>query len=190
MRIALIALCLALPGSTHAAESVFAERKPLCLSCHGENGASPTDETPSLGGMPEYYALLQLVEFRDGNRKSDIMREVVKDMSDDDLRAAASLVAQQPRPPKPETAGDADKMARGASLAAKHRCGQCHGAKMLGGEQMPPLRHQREDYLLKALGDYKAQRRLGERAAMVEVVAPLAEDDLAALSHYLAHLPE
>src|SRR5687767_1384431 len=73
LRIALIALLLALPAPAHAAESLFAERQPLCLSCHGEQGVSPTDDTPSLGGMPEYYALLQLVEFRDGNRQSDIM---------------------------------------------------------------------------------------------------------------------
>ena len=54
----------------------------------------------------------------------------------------------------------------------------------------PPLRHQREDYLLKALRDYKAERRLGDRAAMVEVVAPLGDDDLADLAHYLAHVRE
>jgi cytochrome c553 len=81
-------------------------------------------------------------------------------------------------------------MKRGAELAAKHRCGQCHGSKYLGGEQMPPLRHQREDYLLKAMADYKAERRLGERAAMVEVLTPLDDADLADLAHYLAHLAD
>ncbi len=79
---------------------------------------------------------------------------------------------------------------RGAELVAKNRCGQCHGAKFLGGEQMPPLRHQREDYLLKALQDFKAERRLGDRAAMVEVVTPLSDEDLATLAFYLAHVRE
>ncbi len=79
-------------------------------------------------------------------------------------------------------------MRRGAELGAGHRCNQCHGRRYLGGEQMPPLRHQREDYLSKALGDYKTERRLGDRAAMVEIVTPLSEKDLADLAHYLAHV--
>lgn len=178
-----------MPGKSAADAAIFAERKPLCLACHGAAGASPTPETPSLGGMAEYYALLQLVEFRDGNRKSDIMREVVKGMSDDDLRAAAAFVAEQPRPPTTPEPGDPERMQRGAALAAKNRCGQCHGAQFLGGEQMPPLRQQREDYLLKALRDYKAERRLGDRAAMVEVLTPLGDQDLADLAHFLAHVP-
>jgi cytochrome c553 len=187
LRFSLFALLLALPFTALAQTKYFPERQPLCLSCHGENGVSPTPETPSLGGIPEYYALLQLVEFRDGNRKSDIMREVVKGMTDDDLRAAASFVAQQPRPPVPAEPGEPARMERGAALLAKSRCKQCHGAQLLGGEQMPPLRHQREDYLLKAMLDYKAQRRIGDRAAMVEIVAPFSETDLADLAHYLAY---
>lgn len=190
MRSALLALLLILPGGASAQTKVFPERQPLCLSCHGENGQSPTPETPSLGGIPEFYALLQLVEFRDGNRQSETMRDVVKGMTDDDLRAAAAFVAQQPRPPAPAEPGDPARMERGAALMAKGRCRQCHGAQLLGGEQMPPLRHQREDYLLKALLDYKAQRRIGERAAMVEIVAPLSEADLADLAHHLAHLKD
>jgi cytochrome c553 len=118
------------------------------------------------------------------------MREVVRGMTDDDLRAAASFVAMQPRPPAPGQLGDPGRMERGAALAAKGRCKQCHGAQLLGGEQMPPLRHQREDYLLKAMLDYKAQRRIGNRAAMVEIVAPLSETELADLAHYFANLKD
>lgn len=188
MRLLSAALLLLMTGPTFAGTKYFPERQPLCLRCHGENGVSPTPETPSLGGIPEYYALLQLVEFRDGNRRSGIMREIVKAMTDDDLRAAAAFVAEQPRPPAPNEPGDPARMQRGTDLVAKHRCNQCHGKRFLGGEQMPPLRHQREDYLLKALRDYKAERRLGNRAAMVEVVTPLSDENLGDLAHYLAHV--
>jgi len=183
-------LLLVCAGSAAAETRYFPERRELCLGCHGESGTSATPETPSLGGIPEYYALLQLVEFRDGNRRSEIMREMVKDMTDDDLYAAAAFVAAQPRPAPPEEPGEAARMARGAELVAANRCNLCHGRDFLGGEQMPPLRHQREDYLLKALNDYKAERRLGDRAAMVEVVTPLSATDLADLAHYLAHVGE
>jgi cytochrome c553 len=188
--LAALAIVLGLPavGGALADTKHFPERKELCLGCHGEDGASPTPETPSLGGIDAYYALLQLVEFRDGNRRSEVMRDMVHDMTDDDLRAAAAFVAEQPRPPAPQSPGDPAKMARGAELVDKHLCNRCHGVELLGGEQMPPLRHQREDYLLKALHDYKAERRLGNRAAMVEVVTPLSDADLAILAHYLAHM--
>ena len=188
MRLLSAALLLLMTGTAFADTKHFPERQPLCLECHGRNGVSPTPETPSLGGMPELYALLQLVEFRDGNRRSEIMREIVKDMTDDDLRAAAAFVARQPRPPAPSEPGDGARMRHGAELGARHRCNQCHGKRFLGGEQMPPLRHQREDYLLKALRDYKAERRLGDRAAMVEVVTPLSGQDLGDLAHFLSHV--
>lgn len=188
MRLLTAALFLVLAGTATAETKLFPERRPLCLACHGANGVSQTPETPSLGGIPELYALWQLVEFRDGTRRSEVMHAVVKGMTDDDLRAAAALVAAQPRPPPPDEAGDPARMRRGAEVVARNRCNQCHGERLLGGEQMPPLRNQREDYLLKALNDYKAERRLGDRAAMVEVVTPLAASDLRDLAHFLAFL--
>lgn len=188
MRLLSAALLLLMTGTASADIKHFPERQPLCLDCHGKNGVSPTPETPSLGGIPELYALLQLVEFRDGDRRSEIMREMVKGMTDDDLRAAAAFVANQPRPPAPNEPGDPARMRHGAELGARHLCNRCHGKQFLGGEQMPPLRNQREDYLLKALRDYKTERRLGDRAAMVEVVTPLSDEDLGDLAHYLAHV--
>jgi cytochrome c553 len=167
---------------------VFTERRPLCLECHGKDGISRNPEVPSLGGLPEFYALLQLVEFRDGERESVIMNTMVKGMTDDDLRAAAAFVGKQPRPASLAQPGDPARIARGRELAEKHRCGFCHGPEFLGGHQMPPLRNQREDYLLKALRDYKAQKRIGLRAAMAEVLQPLNDPDFVDLSHYLAHL--
>lgn len=171
------------------AGELFEQRRTLCLECHGKAGVSERPEVPSLGGMPEFYALLQLVEFRDGDRDSTIMRVMVKDMTDDDLRAAAAFVGGQPRSPSPVTPGDPTRMARGRELATKHHCGGCHGPEFLGGHQMPPLRRQREDYLLKALRDYKAQKRVGLRAAMAEVLQPLDDASLVTLAYYLSHLP-
>jgi len=188
LRLLVALLFFLVAGTTLADTKYFPERQPQCLGCHGDSGTSLTPETPSLGGMAEYYALLQLVEFRDGDRRSEIMRGVVKDMTDDDLRAAAAFVGKQPRPRAPDDPGNPARMQRGADLVGQHRCKQCHGERLVGGKQIPPLRHQREDYLLKALRDYKAEYRLGDRAAMVEVVTPLSDADLGALAHYLAHL--
>lgn len=188
-----LSLCLSagliLSGQSALAQlKHWPERKQMCIQCHGAKGVSPTPETPSLGGISEYFALLQLVDFREKNRTSPIMNEIVKGMSDDDLRAAAEFVGKQPRPPVPKLKTDPARMARAAVLADKHRCGQCHGPKYLGGEQMPPLLHQRQDYLLKAMKEFKAEKRLGDRAAMVEIMAPLSNKDMADLAYYFAHV--
>lgn len=168
----------------------FPGQQAACLACHGENGRSDTPDTPSLGGMPEFYTLLQLVAFRDKIRSSDIMQAVVTDFTDDDLRAAAAFVSEQPMYSGPPQDGDAARLGRGRELVENNRCNVCHGADLLGGNQMPPLRYQREDYLLKALDDYKAERRLGDRAAMVEVVTALSEGDMQDIAYYLANYPD
>ena len=53
---------------------------------------------------------------------------------------------------------------------------------------MPRLAAQREDYLLKALRDYKAAKRPGYDATMDEVIRPITDADIVDLSHYLARL--
>lgn len=184
-----LATFLALAVTPALAQEGFEKLKDQCIACHGEAGFSEIPESPSLGGIDDYYALLQLVAFRSGNRKADVMNEVTAEMSNDDLRAAAAWIDSLPRPPAPDTAGDPENMKRGAELVAQNHCTGCHGKDLLGGHQMPPLRHQREDYLLNALRDYKAERRFGDRAAMVEVVQKISDEDLEVLAHYMAHLP-
>lgn len=165
----------------------FADRKDQCLACHGDKGVSPTPETPSLGGQPDLFILYQLVGFRDGQRKSDIMNEMLKGLSDDDLRAAGALIATMPAPPAP-AAGDPDRMARGQKLVQQNRCNICHAANLAGQDQVPRLRNQREDYLLKALHDYKSGKRFGGRAEMNDVLIPLDDGALTDLAYYLAHM--
>jgi cytochrome c553 len=172
-----------------AAAGVFDERKAQCIACHGENGVSQTPAVPSLGGQPNLFVLYQLVGFRDGQRKFDIMNGMMKDMSDDDLRAAADFIGTLPAPPKPAAAPDAARFARGKALAEKNRCGFCHLPDFSGRDQIPRLAHQREDYLLKALRDYKSQTRFGGGAMMNEVLFALNDDDLAALAYFMAHAP-
>lgn len=54
---------------------------------------------------------------------------------------------------------------------------------------MPRLANQREDYLLKALRDYKKGTRIGYgNAAMPELVSQLSDAQLQDLAHFLHHL--
>ncbi|CAM4100021.1 c-type cytochrome [Palleronia rufa] len=164
----------------------FEETKEQCVACHAAESAAP--ETPLLGGIDEKYALLQLVAFREGNRAGDVMPAMVDGFSNDDLRAAAAWVASLDPPAAPETGADVD-MEAGRRLAESNRCNVCHKADYRGGDQIPPLRNQHAAYLESSLLDYKAERRIGDRAAMVEIAQALSDDEIATLAGFLATLP-
>ena len=171
------------------------ERTARAMAILGIVVASGPALAPLLGGQPELYALYQLVFFRKGQRKHEVMSEVVAEMSDDDLRALAAWVGTLPPPPamalQVERSPRApEKFDRGAELARSHRCGVCHEPDLAGREHMPRLAGQQEAYLLKTLQDYKAGRRVGIQAAMAEVLSDMDAADLEALAHFMAHLPD
>ena len=130
-------MAVVLIATTPACAGVFDERKEQCLACHGDKGTSPTPETPSLGGQPELFVLYQLVGFRDGQRKSEIMNEMMKGMSDDDLRAAAAFIVKLPPPSPPAEAGDPARMARGQALSRKEPL-QCLPYRAITGQDQVP----------------------------------------------------
>jgi cytochrome c553 len=187
MRILLAAvLAGALVTSTQAA--TYDEKLATCLACHGEKGISETPEVPSLAGMPADFTLIQLFLFRQGTRKIEIMNDLAKDMTDDDLRKFSDYFAKLAPPKATGDAADPAIAARAQAVIAKNHCGSCHNPDFSGREQMPRLAAQREDYLLKSLRDYKAAQRPGYDATMDEVIRPLTDADIVDLSHYLARL--
>ena len=165
----------------------YDEKLATCLACHGEKGISETSEVPSLAGMPADFTLIQLFLFRQGTRKVEIMNDLAKDMTDDDLRKFSDYFAKLP-PPKATEAADPAVTARAQAVIAKNHCASCHNPDFSGREQMPRLAAQREDYLLKALRDYKTAKRPGYDATMDEVIRPVTDADIVDLSHYLARL--
>ncbi|HEX5613425.1 MAG TPA: c-type cytochrome [Burkholderiales bacterium] len=168
----------------------FAEKAKVCFGCHGEKGTSQQPGTPSLGGQTSFFVIAQLFLMRDGRRtkRPTPMDPFAKGLSDDELRAYGDLFAKQPPPAPPGGTVDAARYAKGRALAGQHNCGSCHNPDYSGQQQTPRVANQREDYLLQAMRDYKQGQRVGYgRPAMVEVVVPLADADLAALAYYLAH---
>jgi len=76
-----------------------------------------------------------------------------------------------------------------AEAAAGRRCASCHTDNFAGTKAVARIASQREEYLNKALHDYKSSIRSGGgQAAMAEVAYPLSEEEITALAHYLAHL--
>ena len=165
------------------------ERFEQCLSCHGGKGQSENPETPSLGGQPEDYLLTQMFTFREKLRKSDLMNEMAKDLSDDDLRNFSIALAKLPAPAPATTPADAARVERAKTLVVQGKCGICHQENLAGKDQVPRIAAQREDYLLKSLREYKSGVRVGYDPAMIEVMRTITEDNIVDLAHYLARTP-
>jgi cytochrome c553 len=76
---------------------------------------------------------------------------------------------------------------RGRALVLQNHCNFCHRADFSGQQNVPRLADQREDYLLKALRDYKSGARPGYDATMAEVLQPVDDAQFADLAYYLPH---
>lgn len=173
----------------------IAERAAPCLACHGESGQSETPGIPSLGGQPAPYLLIQLYLFREQQRASptqkddqliQVMSEMTKGFTDDDLRNFSDFVAKLPSPKPPADTGDVARMQRASALITQHRCNNCHGLDLAGRENVPHIADQREDYLAKTLRDYKTNARHGYDGAMAEVLAPVSDEQIVDLAYYIA----
>ena len=182
----LVAMALFLCAAPALAAETIAERAAPCLACHGENGQSENPEIPSLGGQTAPYALIQLYLFREKQRVVEVMNEMTKAFTDDDLRAFSDLIAKLPPPKPPVDAGDAARLASGRALITQNRCNSCHNLDLSGRESIPRIADQREDYLLKALREYKNNTRHGYDATMAEVLAPVTDAQIVDLAYVIA----
>jgi cytochrome c553 len=163
------------------------ERLTPCLSCHGQTGQSKNPEVPSLGAQPAAYLVIQLYLFREKLRPVPLMIEMTKDLSDDDLQKFADSIAALPAPQPPLEPPDAARMARARALVQQNRCGFCHSPDFAGHDNIARLAGQREDYLAKALREYKSNTRPGYDASMAEVVQPIGDTDIADIAYFMAH---
>ena len=181
------ALVIFLIASSVHAETIE-ERAVPCLACHGEHGQSETENTPSLGGQQAPYVLIQLFMFREKLRSFEPMNEVTKSMSDDDLRNFSDFIAKLPKPKPPVDTADPARIQRAQELLVKHHCNACHRPDFSGGDNVPRIANQREDYLAKTLREYKDNSRHGYDATMADVMAPVTSEQIADLAYFLARV--
>lgn len=164
------------------------EKAELCSGCHGENGISQMESTPSLAAQPDQFIQWQLIFFRAGTRKNEQMQPIVEQLDNNDIRNLGAYFASL-APPEKKPDDNPDLSAKGAQAAAGRRCASCHLDSFAGTKAVSRIAGQREDYLLKALRDYKSGVRAGGgMAAMAEVAYSLSEEEIEALAHFLAHL--
>jgi len=178
------------PAAGTAVVADYAERyRTVCAACHGANGRSEMPGTPVLAGQYSFYSITQLFLFREGRRNNAAMIALAKPMTDADLRGFSDFIGTLPPVPAPPPAvpPDAVRMSKGKALAHEHKCTFCHGANLDGGQQVPRIGGQKEDYLSATLHGFKSGDRPGYTRAMSEALSQVPVEDLDMLAYYVAN---
>ena len=164
----------------------IADKVKLCATCHGADGLPVVKNVPIIAGQHRYNLLIVLAEFRDGERTSDLMGPIAKNLSDDDRMALAAYFSALPWPAYREPA-DAANITRGQALEAERHCTSCHREGFVGLDNTPRVANQKLDYLIKTLSDFHDGKR-PNMPRMSALVRDWSADDVAAMAHYLAGL--
>jgi len=177
-------------AASTAGTADYGERfRAVCAACHGATGRSDMPGVPVLAGQPSLYTITQLFLFREGRRNNDAMIALAKPMKDADLRGFSDFIGTLPPVPAPAPTAppDAARMSKGQALAQQHRCTFCHGADLAGGQQVPRIGGQKEDYVRVTLLGFKSGDRPGYTRAMTEALSQVPADDLDLLAYYVAN---
>lgn len=167
----------------------------VCAGCHGLDGNGGADPSwPKLAGQFPEYLVTQLKAFKSGARKNPIMSGMAAPLSDQDMSDLAayfgSLNVKQGAATNKDAALTGEQLYRGGNAQkGVPACMSCHGP---AGHGVPPrfprVTGQNAAYTEKQLLDFKAKRRVDNGAVMTAVAAGLVDDEIKAVSEYMAGL--
>jgi cytochrome c553 len=171
-----------------------------CARCHGRDGMGRgTGAFPYIGGQKETYLYDSLRQFANGERKSGIMQPIAGGLFQPTMQdIAAHYASIEPTTP-PHPVVDAERVQRGARIAAAGlarqgvpACRHCHGpGNSAGNPAFPDLAGQNEDYLVQQLKLWQNGTRGGTEYApvMTRVAAGLTQPQIMDVAAYYASLP-
>lgn len=166
-------------GDIEAGKYAFA----TCSGCHaipGYTNAYPTYRVPRLGGQRAEYITSALTAYKAGERPHETMHANAANLSDEDMANIAAFVSGfELGDESVPVNGDVDN---GQAKAAA--CEACHGASVDAPPPPTPprLAGQFQDYLIKALNDYKSGVR--KNAIMNGMAAALSDEDIHDIAAY------
>jgi cytochrome c553 len=83
-------------GAAFAGDIAAGRAKAVqCQACHGLDGVAKIPEAPNLAGQNEDYLAKALHDFKNGDRKNEMMSVVVKPLSDADIANLAAFYHSQ-----------------------------------------------------------------------------------------------
>ncbi len=138
-----------------------------CALCHGTYTQGILGgKYPRLAGLPEYYLIKAMTDYRDGVREHAAMTVVggLRSLSDHDLNSLAAYISDidlaEVQPLDVPTPGGVDTE-NGEDLYLSD-CKTCHGRKGEGkaSKESPQLAGQYDGYLLRQIGMFKDRKRV------------------------------
>lgn len=149
-----------------------------CLGCHGVPGyknAYPNYSVPKLEGQHAEYIVIALQAYRSGERSHLTMHSQASTLSDQDMQDIAAFFSGKPLTPNPASNAKAPDAAQ--------VCVACHGQDGVGiTPQYPSLAGQHEDYIERALHDYKKGGR--KNPIMATFASQVKDEDVRAIAEY------
>ena len=159
----------------------------FCVSCHGEKGAKPIDDTiPVLAGQHFYYIYIQLKDFSTGSRFNEVMNDIAASYDKDKMKKFAKYFSEQ-KWPNIGYKTESNLISKAEKAVASGQCVQCHRGSFEGDSQIPRVSNQNYTYLKKTMLDYKSKVR-NNAPAKSSLFASFKEEDISALASYLAGL--
>ncbi len=185
-------VALSLKGSVEGGLKVVNQ---ICQGCHNLSGDSVA--YPRLAAQMPSYLIIQLYNYK-GPRQHPIMTNVAKGLSDQNIADVAAFYASL-KPAAALTSSKPEMVATGAAIYNMGRakdgliaCAVCHGAMGQGVNELvvPRIGHQTQDYLTDVLNEFKKgpDTPVPTYTAMKIVSTKLSNDDIAAVSEYLASM--
>jgi cytochrome c553 len=156
-----------------------------CMACHGEKGEGMS-LNPRLAGQFPREMIKQMANYKNSDRKDDMMISIAQALTDDQNKALAAFLASIDNVAPPALVPQEPS----ASLVTS--CNKCHGADGSGTNILfARLGAQSEEYLAAQLNDYKTGARGGKDAKvfMYSVAKKLTDQDIVNLSHFYATRP-
>jgi cytochrome c553 len=177
------------PATTNGAKAARADpiqagknAATACAGCHGEAGVSKIPGIPSLVGLDPKYLVAAMKAYKDGQRKDDMMKSMLANVSDADIDHIALFYAlQKPTRAQNPVAGDQAK-----GKAAVAACAGCHGEQGVSSSPAnPSVAGQDAEYLAAALRAYKSGSRGDE--TMKGQAAALDDNAMRDIAAYYAN---
>lgn len=190
-----LGLFIALGFSGSALSADIEKLTKECADCHEKDGNATDGETPSIAGMSAAYFVEAMAAYKSDARpakklkdKKEDMKDVVKKLSDDDIKALAAHFAKQKFKPYKQPF-DAEKAKVGKEIHNKY-CDKCHSeggassaddAGILAGQPISYLKYSMDNFL-------SGKREMGKKMAKKVEAMKEEKGDAAVeqLIHYYA----
>ncbi len=191
-----LALAIIFSSTIQAGDAAKGKSKSgLCANCHAVDGNSTNPANPKLAGQGEAYLIKQLNDFKSKARDNSTMFGMAGMLSDDDIANVAAYFSSQKvqhMAVADEYIAVAKKLYQGGDSDRDiPACIACHGAKGNGISTagFPAIGGQHPAYTSAMLKAFRSGARSNDaNNVMRDVVAKMSDEQIKALSFYLAGL--